>query len=112
MFVPSIVIISLIPIAALFLLPHFGMPVEQRRRSIPLFVFSGFVWCAFFYIVFTFGLGTGGKSVVFFFGLPALLTYALFFRQANPSASVQTQTTEKNGTSLLPSHAKGDGFIF
>lgn len=102
MFVPSVVIIALIPIAALFLLPHFFMPVDKRKKSIQLIVFVGFVWCVSFYLVFTFGLGTGGKSVVFFFGLPALLTYALFFRQANSSASTQTQTTEKDGTSFLP----------
>jgi hypothetical protein len=102
MFVPSVIIIALIPIAALFLLPHFSMPVEQRKKSIQLIIFVGFVWCISFYLVSTFGLGTGGKSVVFFFGLPALLTYVVFFRQTNSSVSAQTQTTEKNGTSSLP----------
>lgn len=102
MFVPSVVIIAFIPIAALFLLPHFFMPVDKRKKSIPLILFVGFVWLVSFYLVLTFGLGIGGKSVVFFFGLPALLTYVLFFRQANSSVSTQAQTSEKNGTSSLP----------
>jgi hypothetical protein len=101
MFVISVVAIALIPLAVLFLLPHFGRPIEQRRTSAPLITFVVFSWGVSLYLVFTFGLGGQGKSLVIFLGLPALLTYVLFFRRTASATTAQSRNAVQNKRSSL-----------